>query len=194
MYYKIVRIGDEKYEKMGMVEVTAAFYLEPGDEGYDKYISEHLVEVPIIPEEGYPGKMTKDGIPQPVDMNDYEKWVKSLPTFQHLNPFCYHSIQFEADVTEEEILWCFEWALAITHQNYLIDDLQCIKGGQIVNEPFGYLSRKKFYEGVSLIPENKRSDYMKKEIAKIKKASQKTASLKNVDWAKIKTIAKYSVK
>jgi hypothetical protein len=46
---------------------------------------------------------------------------------------------------EEKILWCFEFALGITHRNYLIDDLHCKKGGQIVNQPFYYLVRRLHY-------------------------------------------------
>ena len=164
-YFKIINDPldqGEKYIAMGMINVTAELYLEKGDEGYDKYIAEHLVTL-------------EDGSTQ-------------------LNPFCTHSIQFEHDATEEEILWCFEFALGITHRNYLADDLHCKKGGQVVNQNIHYLSRKAFYDGVGKIPENLRSDYMKAEMGKVEKAKEKISALKGVNLATVKTIGKYSVK
>lgn len=164
-YFKIINDPldqGEKYIAMGMINVTAELYLEKGDEGYDKYIAEHLVTL-------------EDGSTQ-------------------LNPFCTHSIQFEPDVAEEEILWCFEFALGITHRNYLADDLHCQRGGQVVNQPFGYKSRKAFYDGMKLIPDNLKSDFMKSECAKTEKASRATKAFKGLAFAGIKTVGKYSVK
>lgn len=146
MYYKITNHGDEKYTKLGMINVDAAFYLEEGDEGYDKYIEEHYVTVPVFPEEGYQGEMTTEGMPFPVDIEDYKKWRAGLPTVQQLNPFCNHSIQFEADVTEEEIYSAFDRALQITHQNYLIDDLHCKNRGTVVNKNIRYAERVSLYK------------------------------------------------
>jgi len=160
-YFKILPILRDKYVDMGMLNISAELYLEQGDEGYDKYISEHKVTVEDI---------------------------------EQLNPFCTHSIQFEANVTEEEILWCFEFALGITHRNYLKDDLHCQKGGQVVNRPFHYSARREFYKGVPLIPADLQSDYMKIEIAKVAKAEAKINQFKNIDFTKVKTIGKYSVR
>lgn len=196
MYFKINPIQKDKYTDMGMINVDAQLYLEQGDEGYDKYIAEHFVTVPVIPEGGYTGKVNKDGIP--VDQTDYDNWIKSLPTAQQLNPFCTHSIQFEHDVTEEEMLWCFEFALGITHHNYLMDDLECRKGGEVVNKPFGYSDRLKFYKGVK--DDSIDETYLKfhpliaiqKE--KIIKAEIKINRLKNVDFTNVQTIGKYSVR
>lgn len=199
MYFKILPIQKDKYTDMGMINVNAELFLEKGDEGYDKYIAEHFVTVPIIPEGGYTGKFNKDGVP--VDQTDYDNWIKSLPTVRQLNPFCTHSIQFEHDVTEEEILWCFEWALGITHWNYLMDDLHCQKKdekgnpySQVVNQNINYLSRKAFYEGTVLIPEDNRSDYMKSEMNKVDKVKQRLQTLKDVDFCNLNTIGKYKVK
>jgi hypothetical protein len=194
MYFKITKVGDEKYTKMGMVEVMAAFYLEEGDEGYDKYIAEHLVTVPVIPAEGYQGKVDETG--NPIDQEDYAKWISSLPTIQQLNPFCNHSIQFEANVTEEEILWCFEFALDQTKKNYLEDDLHCEKGttAKAVNQDIGYLSRKAFYEGVKTIPVAQQTPYIKTELAKVASAEIKALALKEIDFKTVETIAEYSVK
>ena len=161
MHFKLLPVKEDKYTSMGMINVYAQLFLDPGDEGYDKYIAEHLVTV--------------DGVEQ-------------------FNPFCTHSIQFEHDATEEEILWCFEWALGITHQNYLKDDLHCKKDGQVVNQPFHYIARKAFYEGVSMIPEDDRSDYMKTEMAKTDKAKGRVSKIKNVDFGNVKTIGKYRVR
>jgi len=239
MYFKITQIGDENYIKMGMINVDAALYLESGDEGYEKYIAEHLVTVPVIPAEGYPRQKELDGESEAQDayreqqilistfpdrieiigdvevvvpifpdefvlldnpLNKewelYDTWIKSLPTIQQLNQFCNHSIQFEHDVTEEEILWCFEWALALTHKNYLVDDLHCEKGtaAKVVNQNIHYLARKAFYEGVSIIPVAQQTPYMKAEIAKVASAEAKALLLKEVDFASVQTVAKYSVK
>jgi hypothetical protein len=193
MYFKITQVGGEKYTKMGMVEVMAAFYLEEGDEGYAKYIAEHFVTIPVITEKDiYQGKVNEIGMP--VDQEDYDNWIKSLPTIQQLNPFCNHSIQFEANVTEEEILWCFEFGLGITHRNYLADDLHCKVSGQVVNQDIGYLARKAFYEGVKIIPVESQTSYMKTELAKVVSAESKALSLKEVDFKTVETIAEYSVK
>lgn len=174
MYYKITSYGDPNYTKLGMINVDAALYLEEGDEGYNKYIEEHYVTIPVFPKEGYKGKMTTEGMPVPVDMEDYKKWLESLPTIKQLNPFCNHSIQFEADVTEEEILAAFDRALHITHQNYLIDDLHCKNGGTIVNEDIKYRERVQLYE-------NPTSDLQ----AKVASAESKIESLKTVDFKQI---------
>ena len=40
MYFKITGYGDDKYTDIGMIEVTASYYLEKGDEGYSKYFAE----------------------------------------------------------------------------------------------------------------------------------------------------------
>lgn len=157
MYFKIHTPSENKYTDMGMVEITASFYLEKGDEGYDKYVAEHYV----------------DG---------------------NLNPFCNHSIQFEADVTDEEILWCFEFAMDQTHKNYLADDLPCKSVGKIVNQPINYLSRKAFYKGVKTIPEQQQTAYMKAELSKCIYAKSKVTELKDKDFTKVNTIEKYRVK
>lgn len=198
-YFKILPILRDKYVDMGMINVSAELYLEQGDEGYDKYIAEHFVTVPVIPAEGYQGKVDETG--QPIDQEDYDKWISSLPTIQQLNPFCNHSIQFEANVTEEEILWCFEWALGITHRNYLMDDLHCEKKdengnpySQVVNQPFGYTSRRSFYEGVRQIPVIARNEYEKKELAKCVSAEARVMILKDVDFTAVETIVRYQVK
>ncbi len=198
-YFKINPIQKDKYTDMGMINVSADLYLEKGDEGYEKYIAEHLVAVPVIPEGGYTGE--KDTENNPIIQEDYDNWIKSLPTIQQLNPFCNHSIQFEHDVTEEEILWCFEWALGITHWNYLMNDLHCQKKdengnpySQVVNQPFGYTSRRAFYQGVSMIPDKNRTPLMKTEMAKVDKVSARLAKIKDIDFTKVKTVGKYKVK
>lgn len=157
MYFKIHTPSENKYTDMGMVEITASFYLEKGDEGYDKYVAEHYV----------------DG---------------------NFNPFCNHSIQFEADVTDEEILWCFEFAMDQTHKNYLADDLICKSSGKTVNIPINYASRKAFFEGVKQIPNGQRTLYMKKEMGKCDSAKVKIKALKEKDFTKVDTIEKYRVK
>jgi hypothetical protein len=59
MYFKINKTGISEYK--GLVDVSFDCYLEPADAGY----SEHHVTVPVIPAEGYPGKV--DAMGSPVD-------------------------------------------------------------------------------------------------------------------------------
>jgi hypothetical protein len=189
MFYKITKFGDQpdslgfKYSSIGMVEVMAAFYLEKGDDGYDAYILQHYVTVPVFPDKGYSGKVDKDG--EPIDMDDFNKWISSLPTIQKLNPFCNHSIQFEPDMlphdesgltkeSQDNIDYCFQWALGITAKNYVLDDLACKKGGQTINQDIRYLSRCAYYAGVSVIPDSNKTTLMKADVAKI--ASAKTVT------------------
>lgn len=175
MYYKIISYGDPNYTKLGMINVDAQFYLEKGDKGYDKYIAEHYVEVMVFPEKGYEGKTNEIGAP--VDMEDYKKWLESLPKVWQLNPFCNHSIQFETNVTETEIFAAFDRALKITHQNYLIDDLHCQNGGQIVNANIHYRERLSLYAKPTTELQ-----------AKILSAENKVVSLNQVELTQIKRL------
>jgi hypothetical protein len=157
MYFKIT-LGDPRYIALGMVDVKVDFYLEEGDEGWAKYNS---------PE----GSLNSEG---------------------ELNPFCEHFMQFDADMlsfddnglteeSKEAILWCCEWALGITHKNYLIDDLHCQKGGQIVNQDIDFLARVERYKTQKENSKIIRADVLKKHIG-------------TADFTKAKTVAKYSVK
>lgn len=47
MYYTIRYSTTEEYVNIGMVQVTASYYLEPKDKGYEKYIKEHLNGTPF---------------------------------------------------------------------------------------------------------------------------------------------------
>lgn len=191
MYFKITNVGEKKYEDMGMVNVDAAFYLEEGDDGFAAYMAEHHVQVPVIPEGGYPGKVDKEGIP--LDQKDFAAWMAALPKVWQLNPFCNHSMQFEASATEEEILYCFEWGLAMTHANYLKNDLQCKAAGRVVNQPINYSGRKSFYEGIKSIPEAEKTPTMKLADQLKTAATAKVAALKEVDFKTIQTVGEYKV-
>jgi len=193
MYFKVNKVFQDKYQKMGMVNISASFYLEPEDEGYDKYVAEHYVDNKVIPKGGYLGKVNEND--EPLDLNDYQDWYDSLPSEKVLNPFCTHFIQFEPNVTEEEILWCFEWALAITHKNYLKDDLKCKKGGQTVNQDIKYKSRKAYYTALTFIPNRNKSTKEQEDYKKVKNAEDKILELEKIkDWSSVKTTAKYKVK
>ena len=74
MYFKINTPQKDKYTDMGMVNISASFYLEKGDEGWEKYQKEHHVIVSVIPKEGYQGKVDEMGMP--VDREDFNKWVE----------------------------------------------------------------------------------------------------------------------
>jgi len=72
-------------------------YLEPTDYGYER----HHIQVPVIPEGGYIGKIDAEG--SPVDQADYDNWIASLPKVWQNNPFHNHFIHCEPDVTDGEI-------------------------------------------------------------------------------------------
>lgn len=179
MFFTITNIGGLKYKEIGMVEVSANFYLEPQDEGYDAYIKEHYVTVPIF-EKPYEGKVDELGIP--ADQKDYDNWYNSLPTVQQLNPFCNHSIQFESNVTPEEIDYCMKLALEMTAQNYLKGDLQCLADGVVVNQDIHYVSRCAYYEGIKQIPPALQTAKMQTDLAKVIDAGVKATYLKTVDF------------
>ncbi len=60
-------------ERKGLVQVRFDCYFEPTDPGY----AEYHVTVPVVPVEGYPGKVDKMG--SPVDIADYDKWLAARP-------------------------------------------------------------------------------------------------------------------
>lgn len=95
-YYKINPTGCA--ERNGLVQTRFDCYFNPGDPGY----AEYHVTVPIIPKEGYPGKVDEMG--SPADMEDYEKWLASLPTETKDNPFCCHFRCFEPDITDADLI------------------------------------------------------------------------------------------
>lgn len=96
MYVKVEPSGC--CERKGMVQVRFCMYLGPSDYGYDK----HHVQLPVIPEEGYQGKV--DEMDSPIDIEDYNNWIASLPKAWQTNSFHNHFIQVEPDVTDKEIM------------------------------------------------------------------------------------------
>jgi hypothetical protein len=94
MYVKIEPSG--VCERKGMVQVRYCMYLESGDYGYDK----HYVEVPVIPEGGYPGKVDEMG--RPIDSTDYQKWIDGLSKVWQNNPFHNHFVYVEPTATDKE--------------------------------------------------------------------------------------------
>jgi hypothetical protein len=70
----------QEYSVEGVMVIRVNYYREPGEVGYE----EHHVQVPVVPEGGYPGKLTKEGAP--VDQKDYDKWRTGLPLVWQNNP------------------------------------------------------------------------------------------------------------
>lgn len=124
MYFKVEPTGCS--EKRGLVQVRYCLYLDPEDYGYEK----HHVQVPVIPEGGYPGKMEKG---RPVDLEDFKKWRDALPTEERDNPFHNHFCQFEPTVTDEEILFVGELALQMAKEKWNLDQRPDVK-----NQPVKY--------------------------------------------------------
>lgn len=145
MYYKIEPSGCAEHK--GLCEVRYDLFLEPADEGY----SEHHVTVPIFPAEGYQGEVGEMG--QPVDREDYDKWVASLPTETRDNPYCCHFVQFEPNVTDEEVLFVGELALDMGGKNWATRELHKNK-----NIPCNLLSRAIYDQAKSVATASKVSE------------------------------------
>lgn len=108
-YYKINPTGCG--ENKGLVEVRYDCYLSRDDTGNEQ----HYVTVPDFTDAVYEGKIGDMG---PEDVEDYRKWVESLPTITRNNPFCCHFVQFEASVTDEEIVKKGEEILKMAFDNF----------------------------------------------------------------------------
>ena len=119
MFFKVNITGCQ--ERKGLVEVRYDLYLDPTDERY----SEHYVQVPVIPKEGYTGKVDEMG--SPVDQADYDKWLAGLKTTYQHNPFCCHFCQFEPTVTDAEIEYVGKLALDMAYKNWVNDNLKANK-------------------------------------------------------------------
>lgn len=81
----------------GKVQIRFSFYLEPSEAKYE----EHHVQVPDLSHEVYPGKIDEFG--NPVDMEDYNKWLDGLPKIWQNNPFHNHFIRVSSGTTDSEI-------------------------------------------------------------------------------------------
>ena len=108
-------------ERKGMVQVRFSMYLEPTDYGYDK----HHVQVPVIPEEGYQGKVDAWG--NPVNAKHFEKWIDALPKKWQNNPFHNHFIYVEPTISDESILAIAEETLHQAYKKWSADTFPDVK-------------------------------------------------------------------
>jgi hypothetical protein len=124
MFFKVntTGVGDRK----GLVEVRYDCYLDPTDERY----SEHYVQVPVIPKEGYTGKVDENG--DPVDQEDYKKWIDGLEKVYQHNPFCCHFCQFKPTVTDAEIEFIGKLALDMAYKNWVTGNLALNKNEPVI--------------------------------------------------------------
>lgn len=83
--------------RKGKVQLRFSFYLEPDDPRYE----EHYIQIPIIPLEGYLGEVDTKG--NPVDWNDYNAWLESLPKEWQNNPFHNHFVYVDPDITDAKV-------------------------------------------------------------------------------------------
>lgn len=111
MFFKVNITGCG--ERKGLVQVRYDLYAEAGD---GKAYTDHYVQVPVIPENGYEGKVDEMG--SPIDQKDYDLWLAGLPTVYQHNPFCCHFCQFEPTVTDAEIEYVGKLALDMHFKNY----------------------------------------------------------------------------
>jgi hypothetical protein len=115
MFFKVNTTGVN--ERKGLVEVRYDCYLDPTDERY----SEHYIQVPVIPKEGYTGKVDEEG--NPIDQDDYKKWLAGLKRVYQHNPFCCHFCQFEPTVTDAEIEFVGKLALDMKYKDWVAGNL-----------------------------------------------------------------------
>ena len=119
MFFKVNITGCQ--ELKGLVEVRYDLYLDPTDERY----SEHYVQVPVFPKEGYTGKVDEFGMP--IDQDDYKKWLAGLKRVYQHNPFCCHFCQFEPTVTDAEIEYVGKLALDMKYKDWVNQNLALSK-------------------------------------------------------------------
>ena len=80
----------------GFLKVRIDLYPEPTDKTY----SIHHVQVPVIPPEGYRGKVDEMG--GPVDIDDYKSWIDGLPKVWQTNPALSHFVKVDPDTVLDE--------------------------------------------------------------------------------------------
>ncbi len=83
--------------RRGAVQIRIDLFLDEKDARY----KEHHIQVPVLPEGGYQGKV--DDMGQPVDQKDFDKWMKSLPKVWQDTPFHSHFIQLSPDATDADV-------------------------------------------------------------------------------------------
>lgn len=81
----------------GYLKVRIDLFPKPTDKTYPI----HYVDKPKIPDGGYPGEKDERGTPK--NNEDYNAWIKSLPTFKELNPCLCHFIKISEDTTKAEL-------------------------------------------------------------------------------------------
>ena len=85
-------------EHKGHPQIRFDMFLEPDDPRYE----DTYVQVPVIPEGGYPNAVDKEG--NPLDKADYDRWYASLPRIWQLNPFHSHFIvYYPHDFTDSQL-------------------------------------------------------------------------------------------
>lgn len=133
-------------ENKGLVEIRYNCYLDPGDYGYNI----HYIQIPDVPSEGYPKQAELDAVRDawmtfaktltkipPLEERqtipeyaafvqadeERQAWLDALPKKWQNNPFCCHFRQYEADVTDTEIMVNGPDILYMAYQNWMQNDL-----------------------------------------------------------------------
>jgi len=97
-------------EYHGNVQIRIDFYLTPDALRYDDCLVQVIDTTSSEYLEGYKGELDKNG--QPVDLDDYQKWLDSLPTIEQLNPFHSHFVYLSpTEATEAKIKELMEFHL-----------------------------------------------------------------------------------
>ncbi len=127
----------ERRERDGcFVRVMCRFYLEPGDPGYDRYEAEHHVYVPVDWDEYNTWVATlpvdKKGNPKFPNQNDPYEGYSGLRHWV-LNPLVHRPIFVEPDATDEEIMniaenYCRQYAEKHARGEQLIITPQKLSG------------------------------------------------------------------
>lgn len=83
----------------GFLKVRIDLFPDIGDKTYEM----HYVLVPVIPPEGYPGKVDEE-TGEPLDWDDYNKWIDGLPKIWQLNPALSHFIKIGEVSTKVDLI------------------------------------------------------------------------------------------
>ncbi len=81
----------------GFLKVRIDLYPDVTDKTYPI----HHIQVPVTPEGGYQGEVDEMG--SPIDQNDYNSWIDSLPKVWQLNPCLCYFMTIKADTTSLQL-------------------------------------------------------------------------------------------
>ncbi len=93
--------------KNDQLKIRLDVYLGESYESYKDYYVSVVDEKSIEFQLGYKGELDKDG--NPVDSEDYQKWIDGLPHIMQLNPVLSVFVSINKDITVTELQDYIKW-------------------------------------------------------------------------------------